>query len=89
MIRTLTFTVTEEEAGISLLEWLRKKGCSRQVLAHLKNTKGLFRNGERPLLHSASLVFVHPVTGEQMKLTAELPEDIRDFADWKKPDLIL
>ena len=48
MIRTLTFTVAEEDAGISLLEWLRKKGCSRQVLAHLKNTKGLFKNGERP-----------------------------------------
>ena len=48
MIRTLTYTVTEEEAGVSLLEWLRDKGCSRQVLAHLKNTKGLFKNGERP-----------------------------------------
>lgn len=43
MIRTLTYTVTEEEAGVSLLEWLRDKGCSRQVLAHLKNTKGLFK----------------------------------------------
>ena len=50
MIRTLTYTVTEEEAGVSLLEWLRDKGCSRQVLAHLKNTKGLFKNGERPFL---------------------------------------
>ena len=40
--------MAEEEAGISLLEWLREKGCSRQVLAHLKNTKGLFRNGEHP-----------------------------------------
>ena len=48
MIRTLTYTVTEEEAGVSLLEWLRDKGCSRQVLAHLKNTKGLLRNGARP-----------------------------------------
>ena len=48
MIRTLTFTVTEEKAGISLLEWLRKKGCSRQVLSHLKNTKGLLRNGAHP-----------------------------------------
>lgn len=48
MIRTLTFTVTEDEQGMSLLEWLRQKGCSRQVLAHLKNTKGLLRNGARP-----------------------------------------
>lgn len=48
MIRTLTYTVTEKEVGVSLLEWLRDKGCSRQVLAHLKNTKGLLRNGERP-----------------------------------------
>ena len=48
MIRTLTYTVTEKEAGVSLLEWLRDKGCSRQVLAHLKNTKGLLRNGARP-----------------------------------------
>ena len=48
MTRTLTYTVTEEVAGVSLLEWLRDKGCSRQVLAHLKNTKGLLRNGARP-----------------------------------------
>lgn len=62
MIRTLTYTVTEEEAGVSLLEWLRDKGCSRQVLAHLKNTKGLFKNGERPFAKE-------PVrSGDQIKL---------------------
>ena len=62
MIRTLTYTVMEEEAGVSLLEWLRDKGCSRQVLAHLKNTKGLFKNGERPFAKE-------PVrSGDQIKL---------------------
>ena len=62
MIRTLTYTVTEEEAGVSLLEWLRDKGCSRQVLVHLKNTKGLFKNGERPFAKE-------PVrSGDQIKL---------------------
>ena len=62
MIRTLTYTVTKEEAGVSLLEWLRDKGCSRQVLAHLKNTKGLFKNGERPFAKE-------PVrSGDQIKL---------------------
>ena len=62
MIRTLTYTVTEEEAGVSLLEWLRDKGCSRQVLAHLKNTKGLFKNRERPFAKE-------PVrSGDQIKL---------------------
>ena len=62
MIRTLTYTVTEEEAGVSLLEWLRDKGCSRQVLAHLKNTKGLFKNGERPFAKESVR------SGDQIKL---------------------
>ena len=41
-------------------------------------------SAERPLLHSRSLEFTHPVTGEQMKLTAELPEDMKNYAKWKR-----
>ena len=45
-------------------------------------------SAERPLLHSRSLEFSHPVTEEQMKLTAELPEDMKYYAgkDYKVDD---
>ena len=41
-------------------------------------------SADRPLLHSRSLEFTHPVTQEPMKLTAELPEDMKNYADWNR-----
>ena len=41
-------------------------------------------SADRPLLHSRSLAFTHPVTQEPMKLTAELPEDMKNYAEWKR-----
>ena len=42
------------------------------------------RSAERPLLHSWKLEFTHPVTEKRMCFTAEPPEDIRNYADWKR-----
>jgi 23S rRNA pseudouridine1911/1915/1917 synthase len=36
---------------------------------------------ERQALHAASLEFVHPVTGEMIKLKAELPDDMKRAID--------
>lgn len=33
----------------------------------------------RPFLHAAELSFVHPVTGERLTFTSELPHDLADF----------
>ena len=39
----------------------------------------------RPALHSAELAFVHPITGEEVRLRAELPEDMRNLTRDMEP----
>jgi 23S rRNA pseudouridine955/2504/2580 synthase len=36
---------------------------------------------QRLLLHSAKLAFIHPTTGEPMKLESVLPDEMRAFVD--------
>ena len=36
---------------------------------------------KRHFLHAASLEFIHPSSGEEMELTAPLPEDLSNFLD--------
>ncbi|HWS71943.1 MAG TPA: hypothetical protein VN605_07495, partial [Thermoanaerobaculia bacterium] len=38
------------------------------------------RNAVRPMLHSAELVMTHPLTGEELRVAAPLPEDFLDEA---------
>ncbi|HAX40880.1 MAG TPA: RluA family pseudouridine synthase, partial [Clostridiales bacterium] len=38
----------------------------------------------RPALHSHTLTLTHPVTGEVICLTAELPEDMKRLIDLPK-----
>ena len=47
MNRELTYKVTEEEEGMKIGDFLRKKGCSRHVIVHLKKTEnGILLNNE-------------------------------------------
>ena len=47
MNRELTYKVTEEEEGMKISDFLRKKGCSRHVIVHLKKTEnGILLNKE-------------------------------------------
>ena len=47
MNRELTYKVTEEEEGMKIGDFLRKKGCSRHVIVHLKKTEnGILLNKE-------------------------------------------
>lgn len=36
---------------------------------------------ERPMLHSASLKFIHPITGEELDLNAAKPKDFHEMAE--------
>ncbi len=47
MDRRLSFSVTAEDDGRKIEEFLKQKGCSHHVLTHLKRTeRGIVRNGE-------------------------------------------
>lgn len=49
MERHLTWTVDKSQEGKRLIDWLREKGCSKQVLSVIKNHEGsLLNNGEKP-----------------------------------------
>ena len=80
--------------GCTLLKLQLETGRTHQIRVHMKAIGHPLAgdylyapedcSAERPLLHSRSLEFTHPVTGEQMKLTAELPEDMKNYAKWKR-----
>ena len=47
MIRTLQYSMTEEDDGMDILGFLKSRGYSHAVITHLKRTpKGICRNGE-------------------------------------------
>ncbi|MDO5135424.1 MAG: RluA family pseudouridine synthase [Eubacteriales bacterium] len=49
MDRTLTYTVTEEYAGMELLAFLRKKGFSRRILTSMKPYENALLRNQRPI----------------------------------------
>ena len=74
--------------GCSLLELHLETGRTHQIRVHMSSIghpllgDTLYHPGAsdpiaRQALHSAKLVFIHPVTGERLTFTAPLPEDFR------------
>lgn len=53
MERLLSYTITAKEQGISILDFLRKKGYSKHLLTGFKTGRGsLLLNGKSPFFHS-------------------------------------
>jgi len=46
----------------------------------------LSRKVQRQFLHAMELTFDHPVTGERMSFTADLPEDLAAVASWARDE---
>ena len=80
------YQVVEEKNGYSLVSLVLETGRTHQIRVHMKYL-GFPLVGDylynpdmeyirRQALHSHSLSFRHPITGEDLKFTAELPEDI-------------
>ena len=81
------FHVLEERNGHSLVSLRLETGRTHQIRIHMKHL-GFPLIGdylynpdmefiERQALHSHTLRFLHPITGEKMEFTAPLPEDMR------------
>lgn len=82
------YHVLKRENGISLLTLWLETGRTHQIRVHMKQLGYpllgdflYYPEGmeliQRQALHSYRLSFPHPITGEQMHITAPVPEDIR------------
>lgn len=77
----------ERKNGLSLVSITLETGRTHQIRVHMASIghplPGDFlynpsnRQIARQALHSASLSFAHPLTGEELKFVAPLPEDMR------------
>ncbi len=85
------YTVRERfpESGYTLVELLLETGRTHQIRVHMSHighpVLGDWLYGgvnvnliERQALHAASLTFTHPITKEQLTLTAPVPEDMQN-----------
>ena len=85
------YTVRERflQSGYTLVELLLETGRTHQIRVHMSHighpVLGDWLYGgvnidliERQALHAASLTFTHPITKEQLTLTAPVPEDMQN-----------
>ncbi|MGI6070735.1 MAG: RluA family pseudouridine synthase [Blautia sp.] len=67
MSRILSYTITKKDAGLSVLDYLKALGYSRNILLQIKRTpQGLLLNGEKP--------YGTTILTEGSKLTVQLKE---------------
>lgn len=86
-------TVVEKFENYTLLEVVIETGRTHQIRVHLAEIgypivgDYVYSNGKNPfgvtgqMLHSSRLEFVHPITGKQMKLEADLPEYFQEVLE--------
>ena len=89
------FEADRFDEGYSLLECKLYTGRTHQIRVHMKHIHHccvgdpMYRSGSekaqmglvRQFLHSYSLAFEHPVTGEEVKVVDALPPDLQDVLD--------
>jgi 23S rRNA pseudouridine1911/1915/1917 synthase len=59
------------------------KGMSGGIRAWARE---LDRRATRQLLHSSSLSFIHPASGEEMRFRSHLPEDLASVVRWAREE---
>ena len=89
--------VLETRDGLSLVRLTPYTGRTHQLRVHMAYAGyplfGDWLYGkrsdliDRPALHAAGLTFTHPITGEEVRLSAPLPEDMRRLTDGQCPSL--
>ena len=84
------FKVLQRFEKYSLIELRLETGRTHQIRVHMShigaplvgdylyNEDDYGKISVRPLLHSKSLEFIHPITGERMYLECDLPVDFKE-----------
>ena len=87
------YKVLKRLRGASLIELRLDTGRTHQIRVHMSyighplvgdylyNERYYDKENVRPLLHSKSLYFIHPITGEDLYLECELPKDFKERID--------
>lgn len=87
------YKVLKRLRGASLIELRLDAGRTHQIRVHMSyighplvgdylyNERYYDKENVRPLLHSKSLSFTHPITGEDLYLECELPKDFKERID--------
>lgn len=87
------YKVLKRLRGASLIELRLDTGRTHQIRVHMSyighplvadylyNERYYDKENVRPLLHSKSLSFIHPITGENFYLECELPKDFKERID--------
>lgn len=87
------YKVLKRLRGASLIELRLDTGRTHQIRVHMSyighplvgdylyNERYYDKENVRPLLHSKSLSFLHPITGEDLYLECELPKDFKERID--------
>lgn len=87
------YKVLKRLRGASLIELRLDTGRTHQIRVHMSyighslvgdylyNERYYDKENVRPLLHSKSLSFIHPITGEDLYIECELPKDFKERID--------
>ncbi|WP_274970523.1 RluA family pseudouridine synthase [Lachnoanaerobaculum orale] len=87
------YKVLKRLGGASLIELRLDTGRTHQIRVHMSyighplvgdylyNERYYDKENVRPLLHSKSLSFTHPITGEDLYIECELPKDFKERID--------
>lgn len=87
------YKVLKRLKGASLIELRLDTGRTHQIRVHMSyighplvgdylyNERYYDKENVRPLLHSKSLSFIHPITGENLYIECELPKDFKERID--------
>ena len=85
------FQVLKEGQSFSLLSLWLETGRTHQIRVHLAHSgypvvgDKMYGRADKTLgrqaLHAAALEFIHPLTGEKLKLRAKRPEDFQHLVD--------
>lgn len=97
MNRRFSYTITEQEEGLTIGQFLKNQGYSHPMLVHLKKTElGIVLNGEWSYVHSRlkkgdilDISLIETESSEHIPLTEITIEDFRKMIVYEDEDILV